>query len=478
MVRYMGGETLPVDIDAAILAIDREISRQLDAILHHPKFQELEATWCGLRTLVESVPARFENASLAHAGEEETSEEGIVVSVLNVTKDELLEDLRYSDTVRSALYRKVYREAYNVFGGRPFAIVVGDFAFDDSEQDISLLEDISKVMASAFTVFVSAVDRAFFRVDRFSDLYRMVDTTRGAFSMLPEHLWEGQPRWNAMRSKRESRFLALTVPRMLMRRPYDYRRGLGCSASHAGWRDADSRVGWKYRESQDAGSRLWGNAAYGFAVVAVTCYAETGWLADIHGVPSDAWGGGLVARLPDDRDMLVTDPPGDVFKPATDVVVSDALEKTLTWLGFLTLSHRHGTGEAAFCNTPSLYCPPDPNNTDEQLSAMLHYTLCVSCFAHAIKRLGHHKVGSIQDAVQIKAVIDEFLAEYVLKNENAPREKKAQKPLRDFDVRVSRSPDRTGHFDCQIMLQLHHDLDAVRIELSTQLVGMERSMSD
>jgi type VI secretion system protein ImpC len=39
-------------INQAISAIDAKISSQLNAVMHHPKFQELEGTWRGLRYLV------------------------------------------------------------------------------------------------------------------------------------------------------------------------------------------------------------------------------------------------------------------------------------------------------------------------------------------------------------------------------------------------------------------------------------------
>ncbi len=38
--------------DAAIEAIDRKLSDQLNAIMHHPRFSQLEGTWRGLHYMV------------------------------------------------------------------------------------------------------------------------------------------------------------------------------------------------------------------------------------------------------------------------------------------------------------------------------------------------------------------------------------------------------------------------------------------
>ena len=103
---------------------------------------------------------------------------------------------------------------------------------------------------------------------------------------------------------------------------------------------------------------------------------------------------------------------------------------------------------------------------------MLQYTLCVGRFAHAIKRLGHHKVGQSLNADKLKAVLNEFLSEFVLTNKG-PYEKTAEKPLAGYEVEVFPMLGKQGNFESHIMLQLHHELDSVRVELRTQLVSME-----
>src|SRR6476659_8349945 len=102
-------------INARIAQIDHLISLQLNEVLHHPSFQQLEGTWRGLRYLLNN------------------SETGtqLKLKVLNVSKKDLLRDLqRAPEFDQSALFKKVYEEEYGVFGGAPFGALLGDYYFD------------------------------------------------------------------------------------------------------------------------------------------------------------------------------------------------------------------------------------------------------------------------------------------------------------------------------------------------------------
>ena len=117
-------------INARIAQIDHLISIQLNEILHHPAFQKLEGTWRGLKYLMD---------------QSETSDM-LKIKVLNVTKKELLRDLqRAPEFDQSALFKKVYEEEYGVFGGAPFAALIGRLRVRQAApEDIELLEKISQ----------------------------------------------------------------------------------------------------------------------------------------------------------------------------------------------------------------------------------------------------------------------------------------------------------------------------------------------
>src|ERR1017187_223530 len=111
-----GSMTVSKDADVMITAriaqIDHLISIQLNEVMHHPSFQKLEGSWRGLKYLMD---------------QSETSVM-LKIRVLNVTKRELLRDMqRAPEFDQSALFKKIYEEEYGVFGGAPFAAMIGDY---------------------------------------------------------------------------------------------------------------------------------------------------------------------------------------------------------------------------------------------------------------------------------------------------------------------------------------------------------------
>src|SRR5690606_34927435 len=133
------------------------------------------------------------------------------IKVLNVSKKELLRDLqRAPEFDQSALFKKVYEEEYGVFGGAPFGALLGDYEFGRGGQDIELLEKVAQVAAAAHAPFLTATSPEMFNLESFTqldaprDLAKIFDTTEYA-------------KWKAFRDSEDSRYVALTAPRMLLR---------------------------------------------------------------------------------------------------------------------------------------------------------------------------------------------------------------------------------------------------------------------
>src|SRR5882757_1901177 len=152
-----GSMTLSKDAEATISArlaqIDRLISIQLNEVLHHPSFQKLEATWRGIKYLMD---------------QSETNDT-LKIKVFNTSKKDLLKDLQKAPEFdQSALFKKVYEEEFGVFGGTPFGALLGDFEFGKSGQDIELLEKISQVAAAAHAPFISAASSDMFNMESYT----------------------------------------------------------------------------------------------------------------------------------------------------------------------------------------------------------------------------------------------------------------------------------------------------------------------
>src|SRR5262249_16936100 len=100
----------------------------------------------------------------------------------------------------------------------------------------------------------------------------------------PEYL-----KWRAFRRMEDARFVGLTLPRVLRRRPYP---------------DGAPRVdGFRFREEVEKPDRsqyLWGNAVYAFGAVLIRTFAQSGWLATLRGVPPGGEGRGRAGQGPAD----------------------------------------------------------------------------------------------------------------------------------------------------------------------------------
>lgn len=141
-------------INSRIAQIDHLVSIQLNEILHQPEFQRLEAAWRGLWYLVDR-----------------TSWRGCAkVRVWNVTKRELLEDLREARERReSALYRAVVFEGSETLGSEPFSILLGNYAFGRGPEDIELLEKASVIGLAAHAPFLAAASPQMFQCETFAE---------------------------------------------------------------------------------------------------------------------------------------------------------------------------------------------------------------------------------------------------------------------------------------------------------------------
>jgi type VI secretion system protein ImpC len=416
-------------INARIAQIDHLLSLQLNEILHAEEFQKLEASWRGLKYLL---------------GQSET---GVMlkIKVLNVSKKELLKDLeRASEFDQSALFKKVYEEEYGVFGGTPFGALVGDYSFDKSGQDMALLEKISNVAAAAHAPFISAASSNMFNLESYAqldqprDLAKIFDSTEYA-------------KWKAFRETEDSRYVALTGPRILVREPY----GSATVPIEA----------FNYEERVDGSEHnhyLWGNAAYAMAANINKAFALYGWCASIRGVES----GGLVEGLPVHN--FRTEAGEIVMKCPTEVQITDRREKELADLGFAPLVHQKGTPNAAFfsvqsCQKPKVYDKPNAT-ASARLSAQLPYIFATSRFAHYLKVMMRDKIGGFTSRVLIQDFLNRWIQNYIALPD-APAGIKAKYPLSEARIDVVEVPGKPGVYRAVAFLKPHFQLDELAVSM-------------
>lgn len=415
-------------INARIAQIDRLVSRQLNEVMHHPDFQKLESTWRGLKYLL----SQTETSAM------------LKIKVLNVSKKELLRDLqRAPEFDQSALFKKVYEEEYGVFGGAPFGALVGDYEFGRSGQDIELLEKISQVAAAAHAPFLTAASCEMFNLESFTqldaprDLAKVFDSTEYA-------------RWKTFRDSEDSRYVALTAPRMLLREPF----GKATVPIEA----------FDYEEDVGAHDNyLWGNAAWALASRVTQAFAMHGWCATIRGVES----GGLVEGLPVHN--FRTDAGDVVMKCPTETPVTDRREKEMADLGFAPLVHCKGTDKAAFFSVQSAQKPKvydsDAATANARLSAQLPYIFAISRFAHYLKAMMRDKIGSYMSRSEAEAFLNRWISNYIVGNADAPASTKAKYPLSEARIDVMEVPGKPGAYRAVAFLRPHFQLDELTVSL-------------
>ncbi len=417
-------------INARIAQIDHLLSIQLNEILHHPTFQKLEGSWRGLKYLLD---------------QSETNDQ-LKIKVLNVSKRDLLRDLqRAPEFDQSALFKKVYEEEFGIFGGAPFASLIGDYEFGKGPEDIELLERIAMTAASAHAPFISAASPEFFNLESFAtldaprDMSKVFDTTEYA-------------KWKSFRASEDSRYVGLTCPRMLIRLPYG--------------KETKQVDAFNYEENVDGTDYkkyLWSNAAYAMGARLTTAYALYGWCAAIRGVE----GGGLVEGLPVHN--FYTDEGDIAMKCPTEVPITDRREKELADQGFIPLVHCKGTDYAAFFSVQSaqkakLY-DKDAANANARLSTQLPYIFACSRFAHYLKAMMRDKLGSFMSQKDCERWLNQWIQLYVTPDDMASQYVKASHPLREARIEVSEVPGKPGVYRAVAFLRPHFQLDELSVSL-------------
>ena len=420
--------------------IDELISEQIDAVLHNKRFQALEASWRGLWFLIDAV----------------VNPENTKIRLLDVSWKDLARDMeRAPDFDQSGLFHLIYNEEFGTPGGEPFSVLLGDYyvahrPYEDHRiDDVFTLQGISRAAAAAFCPFVCSAAPQLFGLDDFDNLGLHINVDE----IFRSHDYV---RWRSMREHDDSRFLALTLPQVLMREPYqDNRR---------------SRRGLRFNESvagKDNRKYLWGNACFALGTVLIREFSEVGWFSHIRGVPRDHYGGGLVTQFP--TPAYRTDSSRATVKMSTSVTVTDQLERELSDYGMIALCHCFQTQYAVFNNCPSLQIPKvyakKSATANARISSMLQQILCGSRVAQYIKVIVRDKVGSYTTAESCERFLQNWLDQYTTGRDDLSWEMMARYPLREARVVVDEDPAQPGYYSSLVHLKTHYSVDHLVSEL-------------
>ena len=412
-------KNLNLTINNLIRDIDAQISRQLNSVMHHPKYQKLEGSWRGLHYLVMN-------------SETSTS---LKLRMMHLTKRELQRDLKHSTEFdQSEMFKKVYEGEFGIAGGVPYGALIGDYEFTNHPDDVELLRLTSNVAAAAFAPFISAAAPQLFGLDGYTELAGLRDLAK-IFDTIE------YTKWKSYRESEDSRFVTLVMPRVLARLPYGQ---LTAPIDEFAYEEAPIDNKGVARPMAH-GDYCWMNAAYVLGARLTDAFAKTGWCTAIRGAEN----GGKVENLPfhtftaDDGDIDATCP--------TEIGITDRREKELSDLGFLPLVHYKGRDYSVFFGAqttqkPKKYDRPEATG-NAAISARLPYIMATSRIAHYLKCIARDKIGSFREAEDMQRELQRWIENYTNSNDNPPDELKAQFPLRAASIKVEPIPGKPGSYN-------------------------------
>lgn len=421
-------------LNNTINAIDEKISQQLSKILHNNIFSELEGSWRGLQYLINNS----------------NTNEQLKIRMLSLTKNELKNDLeKAGEFDQSFLFKQIYEHQFGMPGGQPYAVLLANYEFSHLAHDVSLLKDLSSVAAAAFCPVITSVNASCFGFNDWTelakprDLKKIFDSTEYAA-------------WKSFRESEDSRFITLTLPRVLARLPYGK---LTNPVQELNIEETSINPTNNGNET----AYCWMNACFALGQRLTEAFTEHGFCTAIRGAEA----GGKVSNLPlhvfksDDGDIDSTCP--------TEVGITDRREAELSGLGFLPICHYKDTDYAVFFSAATAQKPKIYDQyaatANAQISARLPYIMATSRFAHYLKVMARDKIGSFMETADVEQWLNRWIMQYVNANPNAKQDLKAKYPLAEAKVSVEAIPGRPGAYQAVAWLRPWLQLE----ELTTSL---------
>jgi len=393
--RHLAGQLL--------VELDQKIAASVDACRSSPAFRRLESSWRSIDWLCRQTPPS------------DPDNPTVRIELFPATLIEIARDLRTENSVRrSVLYRKLYTERLGTLGGTPVGMIVIDWEFGEAAgferrpgvrlSDIELIERLAMIASACFAPMVAGASPRLFG----SGVTGFHQVWSGAQIRLRFESPEFGA-WRRFRRQDTSRYVALVLPRILLRAPT--RRDDPFAHTFA-YRDCGP-------ESERNDGCVWGCGAFAVAAVTARAFHRSGWGAEIRGVDRDgdgriAIGGGVIETA---AIGWRSDGARVTWRPTTDAVFDEETGRELARHGFIPLWWCKGTPLTAILAAPTYHDPEQYMSTEATanawIAAQLPQILCACRFAQLVKRLGLNALASFRDAPTIQKQCHEWLMQYV-----------------------------------------------------------------
>ncbi len=405
----------PLASGELLAGIDAGVAELTRAILHHESFRRLESAWRGLRYLVDQTEP----------------DAAVRIRVLSVGKPELARSLATANSMPwlAAACAQPFAEA----GGEPVSCWLVDAEFDHSPADVEVLGRLATIGSAAQTLVIAGASPMLMQMDSWSELSTPRDLLK-IFST-PEY----QP-WRTLRDAESSRYLALALPRFLVRLPW------GSASPDPQWQDFAESMGDGVGDGGQSGL-VWANAAYALAVVALHAHRRHGWCSYLSGPEA----GGLVTGLCLHY-LLGSDPMGP-----TEIGISERRADELARAGLIALVQRKRSPEAAVFSDVSVHRPAEYDDSEasaaERRAARLSCVLSCARVAHTLRCLARDVTERGADTGEVRQALRNWLGVRVGDNlALASAEEKARRPFTQAVITFG-EPAADGCYTAVLRLQ-------------------------
>jgi len=335
----------------------------LDQVLQ--EFHPSASTRSGLQYLLGSLPVAAD----------------VEVKVLNISKDELLQDLQKAVSPdQSCFYDFVIRQGLGTFGASPLSILVCDFEIHHGTADVELLRRMTEIAAQAHAPCLVNAAPQMFSLDSFSDLHRPRELQK-IFEM------SECVEWLELREQDAAKYLAVTLPNV------------------------------STTDTAETTPSTTFNSSYVLAQRIAQAFERDHWPVNFHGFHEDS------------------------ILPSVETTVSRAAE--LNDLGFLPICARTGTRQTAVVGAVSTYRSKryfdSRHERTEQLASTLATTLALSRVIHAVHLMLREETGSLTTCESLQKKLNVWIQRYVKAPNESPS---AYHPLSEGSITVTQDLEK------------------------------------
>ena len=224
--------------------------------------------------------------------------------------------------------RIVVEQTINTPGGDPWALIVGNYTFSDSQEDVELLARLATLASEAGAPFIGAASPQVFGCSSLGESPDAAEWQATSSDM-----------WDKFRKMPQAEYVALAFPRLMLRLPYG-----------SDTEPTDIPGFEEFTPNFAHEQYVWGNPAFGCAYALADAFRENGW---------DMQAGGFLELS--DLPIHNYQREGEKqVKPSAEAFLTDRAGSKIQDRGVIPLLSIKGRDAARFAGFHSISSPSKP----------------------------------------------------------------------------------------------------------------------